>query len=62
MHPTRQDLCSIPIFKDLPDDAIEWLREHMTLVELNAGDLLVHAGDPADRLFVLFQRRDEGRA
>jgi signal transduction histidine kinase len=50
-----QELRTIPEFADLSADALEWLASQMTLLELQAGEISVRAGDPADRMFVLLE-------
>lgn len=59
-HPSIADLRSIDTFRDLPEPDLEWLAEHMTLMELDAGDVVFHAGEPADRMYVLFDGEVSG--
>jgi signal transduction histidine kinase len=60
LHPTPDDLRTIPVFADLAEDELRWLAEEMTLLELQPGDVLVQAGSPADRLFVVLQGEIRG--
>ncbi len=53
-HPTLDDLRSIEVFHDLPEDALQWLAERMDIREGKAGDIVLHAGDPADFLNAIF--------
>jgi signal transduction histidine kinase len=53
-HPTREDLGVIEVFRDLPGDALDWLCEHMEIQESKKGELVIHAGDPADYLTAIF--------
>lgn len=53
-HPTREDLGSIDVFRDLPAEALDWLSERMELHESKKGELVIHAGDPADHLTAIF--------
>jgi signal transduction histidine kinase len=50
-----EELRTVPEFADLPADDLEWLASQMTLVELESGEISVHAGDPADRMFVVLE-------
>ncbi len=57
------ELRSVPAFSDLPDDQIEWFLSHVYELSLNAGEIFVRQGDPADWMFIflegLFQWRGE---
>jgi signal transduction histidine kinase len=53
-HPAVEELLAIPVFSDLPADGLEWLAGQMHTVNLEPGEILVRAGDPADHLMVLF--------
>ncbi len=55
VHPTTEDLRSVPVFADLAEDDLHWLAEQMTLLELRAGEVFIRAGSPADRLFVVLK-------
>jgi signal transduction histidine kinase len=65
-NPAIEELAAIAVFSDLPPDGLAWLASQMTTVELQPGDVLSHAGDPADHLLVLFRgevqaERPDGR-
>ena len=49
------ELRTVPQFADLPADGIEWLASQMTAIELQPGEVSVHAGDPADRMLVILE-------
>ncbi|MBV8808344.1 MAG: cyclic nucleotide-binding domain-containing protein [Acidobacteriaceae bacterium] len=59
-HPAIDELTAISTFSDLPADGLEWLASHMEAFDLEPGAVLVHAGEPAEHLAVLF--RGEVRA
>ncbi len=59
-HPHIDELTAISTFSDLPPDGLEWLASHMEAFDLEPGAVLVHAGEPAEHLAVLF--RGEVRA
>jgi signal transduction histidine kinase len=50
-----EELQTVPEFADLPPDGLEWLASQMSLIELEPGEISVHAGDPADRMIVLLE-------
>src|SRR6184192_799744 len=53
-HPGVDELRAIPVFSDLPADGLEWLAGQMRMVNVQPGEILIRAGDPADHLLVLF--------
>jgi signal transduction histidine kinase len=53
-QPTLDDLRTIEVFHDLPDDALTWLADHMELQVSKAGELVIHSGAPADFLTAIF--------
>lgn len=59
-HPEIEELTAISVFSDLPADGLQWLTDHMESFDLQPGEILVRAGDPAEHLMVLF--RGEVRA
>ncbi len=59
-HPRIEELKAISVFSDLPADGLEWLASQMEVFDLQPGDILVRAGEPAEHLMVLF--RGEVRA
>ncbi len=60
LHPTTDDLRTIPVFADLAEDELRWLAGEMTSLELEPGGVLVQAGAPADRLFVVLKGEIRG--
>ena len=60
IHPTPDELRTVPVFGDLAEDELRWLAEEMTLLELQPGDVLVQAGSPADRLLVVLKGEIRG--
>src|SRR5438552_8126532 len=53
-HPAVEELIAIPVFSDLPPDGLEWLAAQMHTINLQPGEILIRARDPADHLLVLF--------
>jgi signal transduction histidine kinase len=53
--PLEAALRQISVFEDLRDDQLQWFVAGGEELLLAAGDTLVHAGDPADALFVLLE-------
>jgi signal transduction histidine kinase len=57
------ELRRIAAFSNLPDDQISWLLSHAQEVRVQAGEVFVRQGDPADWMFIflegLFQWRGE---
>jgi signal transduction histidine kinase len=54
-NPGVEELRAISVFSDLAGDALAWLASQMSVFELQPGDILIRAGDPADHLVVLFR-------
>jgi signal transduction histidine kinase len=52
---SRDELRTVPVFQDLPDDQLDWFLERATEHHLAAGDFYVRAGDPADRMVVVLE-------
>ena len=50
---TRDELRTVDVFHDLPDDQLDWFLEHASESDLRAGEVYVHSGDPADRMVVV---------
>jgi signal transduction histidine kinase len=48
------DLRAVPMFADLPEEDLEWMRQQMRTLELEPGDIYMRPGDPVDRLWVMF--------
>jgi len=49
----KSELRGVPAFADLPDDQLDWFLSHAQEMHVAAGDIYVHAGDPADSMFVI---------
>ena len=53
-------------FQQLPKEQLEWVCDRAQTVELHAGEVLAHEGDPAHGLFILIKgkinltRRSQG--
>ncbi len=52
---TRDELRTVTVFRDLPDDQLDWFLAQCREVRLEPGELYVRAGDPADRMIVLLE-------
>ena len=67
IHPTLDDLRKIAVFHDLSADALQWLSEHIEILEAKAGEMVSRVGDPADHLTAIFygelrgERADNGQ-
>jgi signal transduction histidine kinase len=55
LHPCVHDLRTFSVLADLPEESLDWLCEHMTMVELPAGEVFVRSGSPADRMFAIIE-------
>ncbi|MGF1939372.1 MAG: ATP-binding protein [Nostoc sp. ChiQUE02] len=61
-----EELINLDPFQQLPKEKLEWVCDRAQTVELSAGEVLSHEGDPACRLFILVKgkinitRRSEG--
>ncbi len=58
---SRDELRTVPVFHDLPDDQLDWFLEHATEHRLAPGDMYVRAGDPADRMVVVLEGELQAR-
>jgi signal transduction histidine kinase len=61
---TREELQTVPVFQDLPDDQLDWFLSHTTEARFAPGDVYVRAGEAADRMMVVLEgelqvRRDD---
>jgi signal transduction histidine kinase len=52
---TRDELRTVGVFHDLPDEQLNWFLEHATEVRLAPGEIYIREGDPADRMFVVLE-------
>jgi signal transduction histidine kinase len=57
----KSELRRVPVFADLPDDQLDWLLANSEEVHVNAGDLYIRHGVPADRMFVVLEGNFEWR-
>jgi CRP-like cAMP-binding protein len=61
---TKEELRTVGVFHDLPDEQLDWFLERATEVRLAPGEIFIRPGDPADRMAVLLegelQVRSEG--
>ncbi|MEA5627909.1 sensor histidine kinase [Nostoc sp. UHCC 0251] len=61
-----EELINLDPFQRLPQERLEWVCDRAQTVELSAGEVLSHEGDPVCRLFILVKgkinitRRSEG--
>ncbi|MEH2092115.1 ATP-binding protein [Nostoc sp.] len=61
-----EELIDLDPFQQLPQERLQWVCDRAQIVELSAGEVLAHEGDPACRLFILVKgkinitRRSEG--
>ena len=44
----KSELLRVSVFADLPDDQISWFLSNSQEMHLEAGDVYVRQGDPAD--------------
>ena len=52
---TRDELRTVAVFRDLPDDQLDWFLAQSTELRLAPGEAYVRAGDPADRMIVVLE-------
>ena len=52
---SRDELRSVTVFHDLPDEQLDWFLDHATEVRLQPGDISTSAGDPADKMVVILE-------
>ncbi len=65
-NPAVDELQAISVFSGLPREGLAWLASQMSVFEMQPGEILVRAGDPADHLVILFRgevhaERGDGR-
>ncbi len=58
---TRDELRTVAVFQDLPDDQLDWFLEHSTEVRLAPGEIYIRAGDPANRMMVVLEGELQSR-
>jgi signal transduction histidine kinase len=60
-RPAAEELRGISTFSDLPDDDLAWLASQMTVAEIEAGEVFLREGEPADRMFMILQGELRGQ-
>ncbi len=58
---SKDELRTVGIFHDLPDEQLDWFLEHATELRLAPGEVYVRPGEPADRMLVLLEGQLQGR-
>ena len=64
--PSIDELKSISTFADIPAEGLEWLASHMEVTDFEAGQIIIHQGEPAEHLTVILRgelrgEREDGR-
>jgi len=49
------ELRQVPLFADLSDEQLQWVKEHTSEITLQPGEILFAEGDPADYFYVLLE-------
>ena len=57
----KSELRRVPVFEDLPDDQLDWFLSQSTEIHMKTGEILVRAGDPADRMAVILEGQFQWR-
>jgi signal transduction histidine kinase len=57
----KSELRLVPVFADLPDDQLDWFLANSQEIHVNAGDVYIRHGVPADRMFVVLEGQFEWR-
>ena len=60
VHPDANELKSIDVFADLPENALAWLASHMLALDLEPGETIVRPGDPADYMLAIMSGEIRG--
>ncbi len=65
-HPTADELRSVTVLADLRKEDLDWLAERMAAINVEAGELIIRQGDPAEHLVVILDgemraERPDGR-
>jgi signal transduction histidine kinase len=58
---SRNELRTVAVFHDLPDEQLDWFLDHSTEVRMAPGEIYVRAGDPADRMVVVLEGELQAR-
>jgi signal transduction histidine kinase len=51
--PSVEELQAVPVLSDLPSETLEWLASHMGVADSVPGEIVTHAGEPAEHMFVI---------
>ena len=52
---SKEELRTVGVFHDLPDEQLDWFLEHATELRLTPGEIYIRAGAPADRMMVVLE-------
>ena len=52
---SKDELRTVSVFHDLPDEQLDWFLEHATELRLAPGEIYIRAGEPADRMMVVLE-------
>ena len=58
---SRDELRTVAVFHDLPDEQLDWFLDHATEVHLASGEVYVRTDDPADKMIVLLEGELQAR-
>ncbi len=58
---TREELRTVEVFHDLPDEQLDWFLEHATEARMQPGEIYVRAGDVADKMIVVLEGELQAR-
>src|SRR5271165_6254605 len=58
---SRDELRTVTVFHDLPDEQLDWFLEHATEVRLQPGEISTSAVDPADKMVVILEGELQAR-
>src|SRR5208283_2167049 len=58
---SRDELRTVTVFHDLPDEQLDWFLDHATEVRLQPGEISTSAGDPADKMVVILEGELQAR-
>ena len=52
---TLEELRSVYVLKDLPDEHLQWLLDHSRYYEMQDGECLVRTGEPIDEMMLIIE-------
>src|SRR5271165_3576365 len=58
---SRDELRTVTVFRDLPDEQLDWFLDHATEVRLQPGEISTSAVDPADKMVVILEGELQAR-